>query len=95
MRIRQLVLGAAVAAAAAGCSFSVGSSDLDTDSLQDEISSGIEEQTGVAVEVTCPDRPLEAGDVFDCTATADDGTEQAVTVTQEDAEGNVAWELGQ
>lgn len=34
----------------------------------------------MAVAVTSPDRPLEAGDVFDCTATADDGTEQAVTV---------------
>jgi len=56
---------------------------------------GIEEQTGFAAEVTCPEeeRPLEAGDVFDCNAAFEDGTEQVVTVTQQDAEGNIEWEL--
>jgi len=91
VRVRHLVAAAALAVAATACSATV----LDRETMQDEISSGIEEQTGFAAEVTCPegDRPIEAGDVFDCSASFDDGTEQAVRVTQLDAEGNIEWEL--
>lgn len=68
---------------------------LDDQELESEISSGIEEQTGVTgVSVDCPsDVPLEQGNTFNCSATSDEGDVGQVQVTQTDDEGNVRWEL--
>jgi len=45
-------------------------------------------------KVTCPrDRAFKRGDVFTCNATGTDGTPLAITVTQEDGDGAVAWQM--
>lgn len=68
--------------------------DVDTDTLQDTLATKILEQTGVAVRVDCPDSvPLLRGDIFECTATAGDGSTSPVGVVQNDDQGNVSWEL--
>jgi|SRR5918995_7547601 hypothetical protein len=69
---------------------------LDSDNLQTEIASGFQEQTGIAVTVSCPDdRPLQQGDTFTCTAAAADGQSYTIQVTQTDAAGNVNWQVVQ
>lgn len=90
-----LVLMAAVAVTSA-CQVSVGGG-LDIDRIEQEIATGIEEQTGIAVtSVECPeDVEAEAGNNFTCTVTAEDGDTASVDVTQEDDEGNVRWNLRQ
>ena len=69
------------------------SKTLDIDEIEDQISTGIEEQTGAQVsEVDCPDEvDAEEGDTFDCTVTAEDGTEANVKVTQTSDDGDVTW----
>ncbi|MGH2724858.1 MAG: DUF4333 domain-containing protein [Actinomycetota bacterium] len=88
-----LVLAALLGTGA--CQFSFGGSKLDTDKIEAEVTRGIEDQTGVAVQsVDCPDDvELEAGNTFTCTVTAEDGSTGQVDVTQQDDEGNVEWEL--
>jgi len=68
---------------------------LDDSALEQQISSGITEQTGTGVAtIDCPSgRPLQAGDTFNCTATTDDGTTLTITVVQNDNQGNVHWEV--
>jgi hypothetical protein len=68
---------------------------IDDDQLETEIRNGVQTQAGVNLtEVTCPEsRPIQAGDVFTCTATADDGRTLEITVTQNDDQGNVRWEV--
>ena len=68
---------------------------LDTGKIEEEIESGIEEQTDTSVEsVDCPgERELQEGDTFECTATAPDGSSATVEVTQDDDEGNITWEV--
>jgi outer membrane lipoprotein SlyB len=88
---KRLMLAAAVAALAlAGCSATV-----DTDGLEGQIAQELEAQAGVRpTSVQCPDDvPAEAGATFECTATADDGSTATITVTQEDDQGNLSWEV--
>lgn len=76
------------------CSVSVGGSDLNTDALEDEIVTGIQEQADVAVTVDCPDDiKIEEGNEFTCTAEDDQGTTHTIDITQDDDEGNVSWEV--
>ena len=73
----------------AGCSTS---SNLDNAALQEKIASGISEQVGGEWTVVCPaDQPIKQGATFDCTATGADGTTTAITVTQDDDQGNISW----
>jgi hypothetical protein len=73
------------------CSMTV---TLNADQLEQAVATGISQQTGLTMTVTCPDdRPMQQGDVFTCTATAADGTSRTVEVTQTDAAGNVTWRL--
>ena len=75
----------------AACSRSV-----DVAALSQSISSGITEQLALPIaNVTCPaeERPLQAGDKFECVATPQAGGTLTVTVTQKDGDGNVAWEV--
>lgn len=94
LRFGSLVGAIALATALSGCSVSIGGSTVDIQKAENEIAKGIQEQAGVAVEVSCPeDVEAEAGGQFTCTATDTDGNEGAVSVTQEDDEGNIQWEL--
>ena len=77
--------------AAAGCTRS-----LDMAALDRSISDGINTQLQLPIAtVTCPtaDRPMKAGDKFECTATPKEGGRLTVTVTQKDEAGNVSWEV--
>jgi len=74
---------------ATGCTRS-----LDMAALNRSISDGINGQLQLPIAtVSCPpgDRPMKAGDRFDCTATPKEGGRLTVTVTQKD--GNVSWEV--
>ena len=78
------------------CSGSVSfGNTLDTDKAEEEIAKGIEEQTEATIDsVECPDDvDIEAGHTFDCTVNVSDGSTETVTVTQDDDEGNITWEL--
>ena len=69
------------------------SKTLEMDEVESQIKTGIEQQTGATVtEINCPDE-VEAkdGDTFDCTVTADDGSEATVEVTQTSDDGDITW----
>ena len=94
-RHRTVTLGSLItivlALGTVGCSRS-----LDMNALNQSISSGVNDQLALPIaSVECPagDRPLQVGDTFTCTATPTEGGRLTVTVTQKDAEGNVAWEV--
>jgi hypothetical protein len=89
--VRRGLVAGALAVVAAAC----GAGTIDADSLEEQISQGVEEQTGITVSTDCPDSiPLEAGGTFDCTVTAEeDGETITARVVQDDADGNVTWEL--
>ena len=74
----------------AGCSKS-----LDSTQVSDAIDSALTEQFEGDFTVTCPsDIPAEAGNTFMCdVSNATDGSTAQVQVTQNDAEGNVTWEV--
>lgn len=93
--IRTLVATAASVVALGACSVSVTTGSLDTAKLEQEIASGLEEQTGVtATDVSCPDNVEgRKGTTFDCTATADDGSKATIQVDVTDDDGNVNWEV--
>lgn len=88
--MRTAITAALLAVVALACS-----ATLDTDSLAQQILTGIEDQAGVDItSVECPDDvPVEAGATFECSVTAADGTSGTVTVTQSDDQGNVTWEV--
>jgi hypothetical protein len=94
-RVRRLALGGVGALLLAACNTTL---SLDTDNLQNLIKTEIEAQNaanGVTVSsVDCPERPIQQGDVFNCTAVTNAGT-YTVKVTQTDATGNVHWEIVQ
>lgn len=70
------------------------SKTLNTDDVEGQISSGLTEQVGGEFTVDCPaDPPAEAGGTFECTATSAEGQTATITVTQDDAEGNLSWEV--
>jgi hypothetical protein len=80
-----------------GCLLLLGacSKTLNMDNVESGIRDGLNEQIQVDADVNCPDeREAEAGDTFECTATAD-GEEMTIRVEQQDDEGNVNWELVQ
>jgi hypothetical protein len=89
--IRRAALGTFGALLLAACNTTL---SLNTENLQNLIKTGIEQQNqGVTVSsVTCPERPIQQGDIFDCQATTSAGNYR-VTVTQTDATGNVNWEI--
>ena len=67
---------------------------LDNDKLQQVIANGLQEQAQVTATVSCPDdRPIKAGDVFQCQALTEDGTTLTIQVTQTDDSGNVNWQV--
>ena len=85
----HLLIVAAAILAAAGCTRS-----LDIAALERSISDGINAQLQLPIAtVSCPpgDRPLKAGEKFDCTATPKEGGRLTVTVTLKDS--NVSWDV--
>ena len=89
MRARLVATIATIALFGAACT-----STLDTDGLEEQILSRMEELGGLEVTgVTCPqDIEAEAGATFECTATGE-GVEWVVQVTQTDDRGNVEFEI--
>lgn len=86
-RLVAPVVVLAAAALLAGCSKS-----LDGSSIESQIADGLSSQAGGTWTVSCPsDIPAEQGATFTCTATGADGTTSTITVTQDDADGNVTW----
>jgi hypothetical protein len=89
-------LTAAVAVALAGSLFLGGcTATVETDALEQQIGDELAAQAGVVpVSVDCPDDvAAEAGATFECVATADDGSIATITVTQQDDQGNLRWEV--
>ena len=93
--LTRSVRPAASAAMAAALFIACNSSlTLDNDKLQQVIANGLQEQAQVTATVSCPDdRPIKAGDVFQCQALTEDGTTLTIQVTQTDDSGNVNWQV--
>lgn len=89
MRARLVAVAVVVASLGVACS-----SSLDTDGLEEQIVSLLEERGGPGVtDVTCPeDVEVDAGATFECTATGTN-VEWVVRVTQTDDRGNVEIEI--
>lgn len=86
------VLAVAAAATLAGCSVSVGGSDLDTGDVETEIQEGLTDEGIDGATVECPeDIEAEEGNEFTCTATATDGSTAQILVTQTDDDGSFRW----
>jgi len=90
MRSRSVRMAAVavLAVAAAACT-----KTLDTDGLETELQSQIEEQTQNPISsVDCPaDVEVETGGTFNCTAEQESGATLTIRVTQSDDQGNVEW----
>lgn len=90
--LRLLAL-AALGALAGGCK-ARGTAKIDGADLEQRLTKELAEHDFPAT-VACPrDRELKRGDVFTCKATGTGGTALAITVTQEDGDGTVAFEMG-
>jgi hypothetical protein len=68
---------------------------LNDEAIEANIREEVPRQANVNLtEVDCPDdRPIRQGDVFECTAITEDGRTLTITVTQNDDQGNVNWEV--
>ncbi|WP_353866716.1 DUF4333 domain-containing protein [Svornostia abyssi] len=76
--------------ASPGC----GTTTLDTDKAETEITKELDKQVGTGAKVSCPDDvEVKKGDTFNCTATDPEGNKATIVVTQKDDEGNITWEL--
>jgi hypothetical protein len=87
----RAVVACCLAALTAACG-----ATLDTPGLESKIGEQLEGRfSGSGWTVDCPDRvEPEAGDMFACTATTDDGEEAFdISVTQDDREGSVTWRI--
>ncbi|MCY7276016.1 MAG: DUF4333 domain-containing protein [Phormidesmis sp. CAN_BIN44] len=68
---------------------------LDTAKIQDSIRDSVIKQGGTSLKsVICPTdiKPM-AGQTFECTGVLDSGSGVAIAVTQQDAQGNIQWEV--
>lgn len=86
---------AALLAAALGLGACGDADTISTDALEESIRRELKDVSGIEpTSVECPDEvEVEAGAMFECTATAPDGTPATITATQVDDEGNVDWEV--
>ena len=72
----------------------ISANQLSTSKVEQGIQQGILAQTGQTTKVSCPSNiPEKKGRVFFCTATASDGTQGQVKVT-ETGGSNIVWSLG-
>ena len=67
---------------------------LDLSKVEASIVTGLKQQAQVDAKATCGGKwkAAKKGDVFDCNATAPDGTPIPIAVTVTDDAGNVSWE---
>lgn len=85
-------LGAAAALSACSFSFSAGAPDYAGSDLADDVQAALVEQNpGVSIEsISCEDTPtVDEGETTACHGLVD-GTDTALTVSWEDADGNFA-----
>jgi len=67
---------------------------LNNDNLQNSIAQWLQANYGETATVSCPgDRPIQLGDVFNCTATTDSGITVTLQVTQTDNAGHVSFNI--
>ena len=65
-----------------------------TTTSQSSIAQWLQTNYGETATVSCPnDRPINMGDVFNCTATTDSGINVNLQVTQTDNTGNVSFNI--
>lgn len=92
--LKRLLIGVAVLVAIYGAQHLFMGDELDIPALEAEIESGVLEQTGQRLTVDCPDSiDWETGEEFHCIAESRQGQRGRVTVTMENDEGEVIWEL--
>jgi hypothetical protein len=65
------------------------------ESVKKAVADGVNAQLSLPIEsVSCPpERAMKAGDAFECVATPVGGGRLTVSVTQDDAAGNVTWKV--
>lgn len=84
----------ALVAAVSGCASAIPGTSIDTEKAEIEIAKAIEEQTGTAVTLTCPDEAeLKPGEEMSCSVTDSTGSKRTVRVSLKDADGNLIWIL--
>jgi hypothetical protein len=65
---------------------------IDSSKVENAISTGVEQQSGVPVTVTCPSAVVRVGSSFDCLVT--DGSDTiSATVTVQNAGGGIVWRI--
>jgi len=70
-----------------------GTVNLDVSMIEQEIQSGILDQSGLAVTVACPETMQgKPGDTRNCVVTTADGTYIKAVVTIESSNGDITWE---
>jgi uncharacterized protein DUF4333 len=93
VRIRTVpaVLAVALPLLATGCRPTL----LDTDGLERQLATQIEQELGTgAMTVSCPsDVEVAVKTTFECTASDGSGIDLTVSVTQTNAEGDVTWKV--
>ncbi len=94
-QLRRIFPVVVVAVALGLAAFSVGTSGLDMEKIEKEITDGIETQTDATVEsIDCPEsRDIEEGDTFTCDVELDTGETVLVDVEQSDGDGNIVWNV--
>lgn len=89
IRFRTIALPAVLALAlalGAGCK-----RQIDNKDAASKIKTWAEESVAPVSSVSCPKTEMKAGTSFDCDVTFAEGATYKLTVTQNDAKGNVAW----
>jgi hypothetical protein len=88
------LIPALVAASAVLLLGACGETDVDVAKLEEDIATGVKEQSDVDVEVTCPDQ-VEArkGTSIECEVTDPEGVTKTATVTMLDDDGKVDWRV--
>jgi hypothetical protein len=91
MRLRsrfvRVVAMATLAVGAVACT-----PQLDTAGLEATLKDQVSAETGATItKVDCPDAKAEAGNVFRCTATDDEGVTLTLKVTQTNDSGDVVY----
>ena len=88
------MLKKSLAAAALLALTACGVTEVDIDTVEENITTEVKEQLGTDVTVDCPDQvDWETGESFTCDVADDQGTTRQAKVEMVDDEGNVEWEL--
>jgi hypothetical protein len=68
---------------------------LDTSKGEGQIKTYLQDNFAMSAEVSCPEREVKKGDVFECKADLSDGQSLRLKLTQDDDKGNVSFEQAQ